>query len=362
MNPAIDHPGALGGPPTVPVSAIAPLAAHARSSSYGCEMPVEVIDGESFARSLLDPEWREAPITSAISPCTPIELEAALHISIPPSVPRLLVGVLRTPQASAPTLDLVVSSDEELERVAAACAANPQAVVVLAQLLRSSEQLDVEAALLAESFAYSTLLGGSEFARWRAATRPRRHQPASEPISVDDDGECLTITLNRPDVRNAYDAALRDALIDVLRSAYAMGPGRDVFLRGAGQSFCSGGDLTEFGTSSDATLAHLIRTTRAPGLLLHHLGDRARARVHGACIGAGTEVPAFCSHVSAHPDATFQLPESSMGLIPGAGGTVSVTRRIGRQRTMWFAATGTVVDASTALSWGLVDAVSKSYP
>ena len=359
MKPAIDHPGALGGPSAVLVSAIAPLAAHARSSSYGCDMPAEVMGSESFARSLLDSEWREAPITSDISPCTAVELEEALETSVPPAVPRVLVGVLRTLQASAPTFDLVVSSDEELEQVATACEANPHAVVALAQLLRTSEQLEVETALVAESFAYSTLLGGAEFARWRAAKRPRRHQPASEPISVHDDGEILTITLNRPDVHNAYDAALRDALIDVLRSACAMGPARKVVLRGTGPNFCSGGDLTEFGTSNDTTLAHLIRTARAPGLLLHRLGNRATAHVHGACIGAGTELPAFCSHVSAHPDTTFQLPETSMGLIPGAGGTVSVTRRIGRQRTMWFATTGAAIDASIALSWGLIDAVSE---
>ena len=109
--------------------------------------------------------------------------------------------------------------------------------------------------------------------------------------------------------------------------------------------------------SGDLMRAHLIRTARSPGLLLHGLGGRAVAYVQGACIGAGTELPAFCARVTARRDATFQLPEVAMGLIPGAGGTVSVTRRIGRQRTAWLAISGTALDASTADRWGLVDAL-----
>ena len=150
---------------------------------------------------------------------------------------------------------------------------------------------------------------------------------------------------------------MRDALTDVLRASLAMQPARAVLVRGHGPSFCSGGDLGEFGTSSDAALAHLVRTARSPGLLLHQLGARATASVHGSCIGAGTELPAFCARVRADPDATFRLPELSMGLIPGVGGTVSVTRRIGRARTMWMATTGAVVDANTALQWGLIDRI-----
>jgi enoyl-CoA hydratase/carnithine racemase len=61
--------------------------------------------------------------------------------------------------------------------------------------------------------------------------------------------------------------------------------------------------------------------------------------------------------VVARPDATFWLPELSLGLIPGAGGTVSLPRRIGRQRTAWLALSGRSLDARTALAWGLVDEV-----
>jgi len=79
--------------------------------------------------------------------------------------------------------------------------------------------------------------------------------------------------------------------------------------------------------------------TRSPARLLAAMTGRLRAEVHGACIGAGIELAAFAHHVIATPDAFFQLPEVGMGLIPGAGGTASLPRRIGRQRTAYLALT-----------------------
>jgi hypothetical protein len=270
----------------------------------------------------------------------------------------LFAGVGLDDGRRASDLDVQVASDDELAALDGACTVNPNAVITLVQLLRVSGRLDVSGALVAESLAYSTLLGGAEFARWLAAHPPRERRPSATPVTVTDDGETLTITLNRPEVHNAYDAATRDALTDALRSASMLVDDRRVELRGNGPSFCSGGDLNEFGTSDDLPRAHLIRAARSPGLLLHNLASRASARVHGACIGAGIELPAFCAHVTAHRDAIFQLPEVAMGLIPGAGGTVSIPRRIGRQRAVLLAVTGQVLDAPTARDWGLVDALA----
>jgi enoyl-CoA hydratase/carnithine racemase len=130
-----------------------------------------------------------------------------------------------------------------------------------------------------------------------------------------------------------------------------------VVLDGAGPSFCSGGDLAEFGTLPDPATAHLIRLTRSPARRLAELGPRLEVRLHGACIGAGVEMAAFAGRVVAFPDTLISLPEVGLGLIPGAGGTVSLPRRIGRHRTAELALAGSPIDAATAQQWGLVDAV-----
>jgi enoyl-CoA hydratase/carnithine racemase len=100
-----------------------------------------------------------------------------------------------------------------------------------------------------------------------------------------------------------------------------------------------------------------VRTTRNAGIQLARLADRAHVFVHGPCVGAGVELPAFARRVTARSDATFLLPEVAMGLVPGAGGTASIPRRIGRHRTAHLAIAGRPIDAATALDWGLVDAV-----
>jgi len=131
-----------------------------------------------------------------------------------------------------------------------------------------------------------------------------------------------------------------------------------VHLRGDGPSFCSGGDLDEFGLARDAAAAHLVRVAQSVGRRVYETADRVTAHLHGACIGAGIEISAFAGRVVAHPDATICLPEVAMGLIPGAGGTVSLPRRIGRHRTAYLALSGTPIDASTAREWDLVDVVA----
>ncbi|RBM16269.1 enoyl-CoA hydratase [Prauserella sp. PE36] len=242
----------------------------------------------------------------------------------------------------------------------AAATACPRATLTLAQVLRATEPLGVRAALDVESFAYSTLLGGAEFARWLSArgTRPLP-PPAAEPVLLARADGLLRITLNRPERRNAYGRELRDALTDALRLATVDDTITRVVLDGAGPSFCAGGDLDEFGTTPDLATAHLVRTRAGAGPLLHTLAERAEVRVHGSCVGAGIELPAFAGRVVAAPGTTFRLPEVSMGLLPGAGGTVSIPRRIGRWRTLFAALSGRAIDTDTALEWGLVDAVES---
>ncbi|MBE1535551.1 enoyl-CoA hydratase/isomerase family protein [Actinomadura algeriensis] len=248
---------------------------------------------------------------------------------------------------------------ERLAALRAAVTANPRAALVLREVLRATERLPVPAALDVESYAYSTLLGGTEFARWLRARGPRPLPPdAAEPVLLERAGDRLHITLNRPERRNAYGRQVRDALVDALRVALLDDGIARIVLDGAGPAFCSGGDLDEFGTAPDLATAHHVRTRAGAGGPLHRLAERAEVRVHGACVGAGVELPAFAGRVVARSDAVFRLPEVAMGLIPGAGGTVSVPRRIGRHRTLYLALTGEALPADTALAWGLVDEIA----
>jgi enoyl-CoA hydratase/carnithine racemase len=167
----------------------------------------------------------------------------------------------------------------------------------------------------------------------------------------------IALRLMRPDVRNAFDAAMRDALSEALIFALEHPDQPAVTLSGEGPCFSAGGDLDEFGAATDVGLAHLIRTLRSPVRLARGLGDRLTVELHGACVGAGIEVPAAAGRVVARAGSVFRLPEVSMGLIPGAGGTASLPRRIGRQRAAWLAISGATLDAERARVWGLLDAV-----
>jgi len=263
--------------------------------------------------------------------------------------------VIQVGGAPSPASDVVVADERERAAVERTITAAPLAARVLVQVLRLTERLDVDDALAVESLAYSMLLGGPEFASWLGRRGPAAPPPTGDdPVALERDGDVLTITLQRPDRHNAYAAAVRDALVDALEVGLA-DPALQVRLRGAGRSFCSGGDLDEFGTAPDVVTAHTIRMDRSAGLRLHRLRDRVTVEVRGACVGAGVELAAFAGSVEAHGWAYFQLPELRMGLIPGAGGTVSLPRRIGRHRTAWLALTGRRLDVATAAEWGLVD-------
>jgi enoyl-CoA hydratase/carnithine racemase len=213
------------------------------------------------------------------------------------------------------------------------------------------------------SLVYSTLQAGPEFTGWLAGrTRGKRDASTAPAVRVERKGSTLRLTLNRPERHNAFGLALRDGLVEGLQLALSDDSVKEVVLAGAGPSFSSGGDLDEFGTFPDPATAHAVRSIRNPGRLLAQLAQRGRAEVHGACIGAGAELPAFLARVTAAPDAYFQLPEVGMGLVPGAGGSVSLPRRIGRQRTARLALGGERIDAETALAWGLVDEIREGDP
>ncbi len=234
--------------------------------------------------------------------------------------------------------------------------AQPAAAGVAAQVLRTSQRLSFAEALVQESIAYSMLLASEGFRAWRAANPPRNRPADDHPrVAVETGADGIEVRLNRPDARNAFDARMRDELCEALEFASEHPDAPPVVLTGAGPAFSAGGDLDEFGRAEDPGRAHLIRTLRSPARLAHALSGRLTARLHGACVGAGIEVPAAAARVTATAGAFFRLPEVSMGLIPGAGGTASIPRRIGRHRTCYMAISGDDIDLATALAWGLVD-------
>lgn len=256
----------------------------------------------------------------------------------------------------------VDSVERTLAELTQRCEHWPHASAVCDDVLRC---LDPGGATLAgvvtESLAYSTLQSGPEFARWLSERGPARVPDSVNPVAVQRDGDILSIRFNRPARHNAFCTGTRAALLEALAVAQLDPSVAGIVLRGNGPSFCSGGDLAEFGTFADPAGAHLARTRHSPALVLDELtarlGRACRAQVHGRVLGSGLEMAAFCGWVEAAQDCVFGLPEMGLGLIPGAGGTVSVTRRIGRWRTAYLVLSGQTVDAETALAWGLVDAI-----
>ncbi len=253
-----------------------------------------------------------------------------------------------TAEAGVATVDDIVAVVER----------NPVAATALVLCLRQAPP-SLGRALVAESATYSVLQSGAEFKEWRAAHRIRKARDGEGPaVQMERVGDRLELVLNRPRVRNALDRAMRDALLEGLTLAAADASITDVVLRGAGPSFCSGGDLDEFGSFTDPAAAHLVRVAASIGRAIAALGPRLVARVHGPCAGSGVELAAFAARVVARADFSAALPEVGLGLIPGAGGTASVTRRIGRHRMALLALCGASIDAATALRWGLVDEVT----
>jgi enoyl-CoA hydratase/carnithine racemase len=256
----------------------------------------------------------------------------------------------------------VPSVAEALAELTERCRRWPQAAAICDDVLRA---LDPSASaypgIITESLAYSTLQAGPEFARWLAERGTAQMPRIPDPVVVERDGNTLYVRFNRPSRHNAFSTDARAALLEALEVARLDVSVDEVVLSGNGPSFCSGGDLAEFGTFADPASAHLARTRYSPALVLdeltHRLGARCRARVHGQVLGSGLEMAAFCGRVEAQPDSVLGLPELSLGLIPGAGGTVSVTRRIGRWRTAYLVLSGRTLDAATARKWGLVDEV-----
>lgn len=324
--------------------------------------------GELACSPLAEPASPLAP-----RPCVLVRLDepgAAAGARRVPAIARWLrrqscpVIAIAGAGTAAPRLqqacDVVVADAADAAAIVQNIRHAPLAAMALVQVLRATARFAIEQALLVESLAYATLQGGPEFRRWLEGRGPPRRLRNGDPgpaVEVERNEHRVEIRLNRPSRRNSMSVEMRDGLWEALQLVAADPSIRMARLSGNGPCFSSGGDLDEFGTAPDPATAHAVRSLRLPAAMLLRCIDRVEFRLHGACVGAGAELPAFGRRVIAARDTFFQLPEIRLGLIPGAGGCVSIPRRIGRQRTAYMALSAARVDAQQALAWGLVDAL-----
>lgn len=311
---------------------------------------------EALAERLGSPYADELTVGS-VHPVVLVDGAFDTALPAPGSLPVVVIWIGSSFGAPGPAAaDLVVGADD-VDDLVASIALAPFASATLAVLLRALPSVDLETGLGLESAAYSMLQAGPEFAAWRAG-RPIRPVVDDHPtVRVERQDATLTVTLDRPHRHNAISTRLRDELTEALAVAVVDDTIEHVVVRGNGPSFSSGGDLDEFGSRPDPATAHVTRLARSPARLMHRLRERSTVLLHGAAFGGGVELAAFSHDVVAHHETRIALPELRLGLIPGAGGTVSLTRRLGRQRTAALALSGRHIDAATALKWGLVDRI-----
>ncbi len=295
---------------------------------------------------------------AAEHPMMLMDLDNASHwpenLALPPCP---VIGFGDAAHPLAMHLDAVVQAPVALAGLVRGILRAPVAAGVAVQLLRILPDMTHDAGLTAESLAYGLLQGSAEHGAWLAG-RPSVMTQVSGRVLTERRDDRLLVTLDYAEAGNAIDAVMRDALRDVFAAAALDNSIARIHFRGMGRSFCLGANLAEFGTTRDGAMAHGIRQITLPAPMIARCAARMTAHIQGACVGAGLEMAAWADHITAERGSWFQLPELAMGLIPGAGGCVSVSCRIGRQKTALMILSGRRISAQMALDWGLIDAIS----
>src|SRR3954466_13012366 len=170
------------------------------------------------------------------------------------------------------------------------------------------------------------------------------------------DGGVLTITLNRPDVLNAFTREMHKAFAGALEEAAAADV-RAVVLTGAGRGFCVGQDLTEFREASGDIASHLENNYHPNIRRIRELEKPVIAAVNGPAAGAGLSLACACDLRIAADDATFVPAFVNIGLVPDSGGTLFVTRLVGQARAFEWLCSGRRLTAAEAHAWGVVSEV-----
>jgi len=167
----------------------------------------------------------------------------------------------------------------------------------------------------------------------------------------------LDLRLNRPERRNALNTALLADLAAALQAAAHDAEVRVVCLAGAGGHFAAGADIDEIAAKGSAEGAADPR--KASWAAIRAFPKPLVAAVDGYCLGGGCELALMADLVVAGHDARFGLPETGLGIIPGAGGTQRLTALVGRARAMRMILLGEIIDARTARDWGLAAFVAE---
>jgi enoyl-CoA hydratase/carnithine racemase len=163
------------------------------------------------------------------------------------------------------------------------------------------------------------------------------------------------IVLDRPEAMNALSTAMAARLAEVCAGLAADREIRAIVLTAAGQAFCVGADLKERAAMSDADLLAQRPVFRAAFGAVLALPQPVIAAVHGYALGGGCELALSCDLIVADETAVFGLPETTVGLVPGGGGTQLALRRLGPGRAADLVLTGRRVDAAEAERLGLAD-------
>ena len=178
-------------------------------------------------------------------------------------------------------------------------------------------------------------------------------------VLTERDGTVLTITLNRPDVFNAFNAALHARLHEALEEAFSPDV-RAVVITGAGRGFCSGQDLKEFQEAPGSIRDRLEQTYHPNIRLIRALEKPVIAAVNGPCAGAGLSLAAACDIRIAADAATFVPGFIGIGLIPDSGGSWFLHRLLGFARAFEWMTSNRKLAAAEAHAWGLVSEVVES--
>ena len=171
--------------------------------------------------------------------------------------------------------------------------------------------------------------------------------------------DVLLVTINRPEARNALNTQMGHDLYDLF-DGLAADPGhcRAVVLTGSGdRAFCAGGDLKERHGMTDAAwqAQHLVFERMARALI--DCPMPVVAAVNGAAYGGGCEIALACDFIYAATTARFALPEVTLGIMPGAGGTQTLPRAVGERRAKELLLSGRPWTAEEAAAWGMVNRV-----